>query len=158
MFYEGVNSMTNVPQPSWSKADVAQLLLLAEVGISATQIANKLGKDKTRNAVLGKLHGLGIIKKSHVPVRYNAEAVKPNYYKPRPKAKPPTLGAIKVQSKKPIKPILDFNSGPKIGVLQLTSQHCRWPIGNPADANFSFCGINRQDGKPYCEYHASVAL
>jgi len=30
---------------------------------------------------------------------------------------------------------------------------CRWPIGDPLDEDFHFCGKHRADGDPYCEFH-----
>jgi GcrA cell cycle regulator len=33
---------------------------------------------------------------------------------------------------------------------------CKWPIGDPALDNFTFCG-RRTDEGPYCHEHAQVA-
>jgi GcrA cell cycle regulator len=30
---------------------------------------------------------------------------------------------------------------------------CRWPLGDPRDRDFHFCGKQRVDGHPYCEFH-----
>jgi GcrA cell cycle regulator len=34
---------------------------------------------------------------------------------------------------------------------------CLWPIGDPGDADFHFCGAEPVPGKPYCEEHAARA-
>ena len=34
---------------------------------------------------------------------------------------------------------------------------CRWPIGDPKDENFHFCGRKVRIGQTYCEEHAAVA-
>ena len=34
---------------------------------------------------------------------------------------------------------------------------CLWPIGDPGDADFHFCGADPVPGKPYCEEHAARA-
>jgi GcrA cell cycle regulator len=39
---------------------------------------------------------------------------------------------------------------------QLGAHVCHWPIGDPADAGFSFCGRSAAGG-PYCAAHATVA-
>jgi GcrA cell cycle regulator len=43
---------------SWTDQDTERAVMLRRRGLSANQIARALG-DKTRNAVLGKLHRLG---------------------------------------------------------------------------------------------------
>ncbi|MBF0095505.1 MAG: global cell cycle regulator GcrA-like protein [Alphaproteobacteria bacterium] len=42
-------------------------------------------------------------------------------------------------------------------VVDLSALTCRWPIGDPRDANFHFCGKRVAAGKPYCPDHASIA-
>jgi GcrA cell cycle regulator len=34
---------------------------------------------------------------------------------------------------------------------------CSWPIGEPGDAAFHFCGASVVPGKPYCSHHCAVA-
>jgi GcrA cell cycle regulator len=46
----------------------------------------------------------------------------------------------------------------KISLMELTERTCKWPIGDPATANFWFCGLPTQAGKPYCEAHVAVAF
>lgn len=42
-------------------------------------------------------------------------------------------------------------------MLTLTVASCRWPIGDPRDADFGFCGRARADG-PYCQGHSQMAF
>ncbi len=37
------------------------------------------------------------------------------------------------------------------------SQSCAWPIGDPGDAGFHFCGEPTVPGKPYCQTHCAQA-
>ena len=46
----------------------------------------------------------------------------------------------------------------KINLMELTERTCKWPIGDPATADFWFCGLPSQQGKPYCEAHVGVAF
>ena len=41
-------------------------------------------------------------------------------------------------------------------VLTLGAHMCKWPIGDPAMDNFTFCGRRSGDG-PYCHEHSQVA-
>jgi GcrA cell cycle regulator len=38
-----------------------------------------------------------------------------------------------------------------LSLIDLLPHHCRWPFGDPREANFSFCGGDRVPGRPYCE-------
>jgi hypothetical protein len=46
-----------------------------------------------------------------------------------------------------------------IRVVDLTDSMCRWPIGEPHDPNFTFCGCEGASFpyEPYCPKHANVA-
>ena len=35
---------------------------------------------------------------------------------------------------------------------------CRWPIGDPRQADFHFCGAPQLAGRPYCELHWRMAF
>jgi ribosome-associated translation inhibitor RaiA len=45
------------------------------------------------------------------------------------------------------------------GVLpvDLTEGMCRWPIGDPREEDFMFCGRNIRAGSPYCAQHTAMA-
>lgn len=45
-----------------------------------------------------------------------------------------------------------------VSLLELTDKMCRWPIGDPKDDDFHFCGRASRAGTPYCDHHASVAF
>ncbi len=45
----------------------------------------------------------------------------------------------------------------KIGLVDLTSKTCRWPIGDPKDDDFHFCGKEIAIGEIYCAKHAAIA-
>lgn len=40
---------------------------------------------------------------------------------------------------------------------QGSSSGCLWPIGDPGDSDFHFCGAQAVPGKPYCAEHAARA-
>jgi GcrA cell cycle regulator len=45
----------------------------------------------------------------------------------------------------------------RIGLLALTENTCKWPIGDPLGDEFYFCGGESEEGKPYCEFHSRRA-
>ena len=38
-----------------------------------------------------------------------------------------------------------------------TFESCQWPIGDPQEKDFYFCGANNVIGKPYCQQHCEIA-
>ena len=47
--------------------------------------------------------------------------------------------------------------GQRGSLLELTEHSCRWPIGDPGDADFFFCGGPTASSLPYCAHHCRVA-
>ncbi len=41
-------------------------------------------------------------------------------------------------------------------LLELTGKTCKWPIGDPKEKGFHFCGDPITDGYSYCLPHAVV--
>jgi len=47
---------------------------------------------------------------------------------------------------------------PSFSILNpVTDRLCQWPIGNPDEVGFHFCGKPASPGRPYCEGHCSLA-
>ena len=40
-----------------------------------------------------------------------------------------------------------------ITTVALTADTCRWPFGDPVDADFHYCGKPPLIGRPYCDKH-----
>jgi len=40
----------------------------------------------------------------------------------------------------------------------LKENSCRWPIGEPDQPGFGFCGCRKAEGSPYCEHHSAQAF
>lgn len=45
----------------------------------------------------------------------------------------------------------------KTSLTDLDNHTCRWPVGDPKDENFHFCGRKIKIGQTYCEEHAAIA-
>ena len=44
-----------------------------------------------------------------------------------------------------------------VPLTELKATSCRWPLGDPNDPDFSFCGEEAVPGKPYCATHCLEA-
>ena len=119
----------------WSVDRVDLLTELWQSGHSPRQIAEQLGEGITRNAVIGKANRLGLSKPS------KSSVTRQQRQKER---------AEKVLS---LKPPIDEGAT----IFSLTASTCRWPIGDPGELDFHFCGAQSKIGQPYCEYHAAKA-
>jgi len=42
-------------------------------------------------------------------------------------------------------------------ILALTERMCKWPVGDPKNPDFHFCGKPALPGLPYCAEHAAMA-
>ena len=45
-----------------------------------------------------------------------------------------------------------------LALTELTERTCKWPIGDPLQDDFHFCGNDSGEARPYCSYHARLAF
>ena len=169
---------------SWTDERVELLKKMWGEGQSASQIAKELG-GVTRNAVIGKVHRLGLSnrataastpapeKKAAKPAASKAKAAPKSA--PKEKVVEVTVAPRKpiVPAGQPLPPQPSANeispealanvrevekTSKKISLMELTERTCKWPIGDPATEDFWFCGLSVQQGKPYCEAHVGGAF
>jgi len=179
---------------SWTDERVEKLKELWGEGMSASQIAKALGA-VTRNAVIGKVHRLGLSNRGATSGAQPADCEA----KPVPKAaKPSRPEKVAAEPKEPVavpeearlapvvpraQPVIRDATLPrapglptpeeqaaratlveiekmarKLDLMSLTERTCKWPIGDPTEDDFHFCGLPSAIGKPYCEHHVAVAF
>ena len=160
---------------AWTEERVEQLKKLWSEGLSASQIAARLG-EVTRNAVIGKVHRLGLAGRATVS--------RPKVMRPRKAAADQTARPGKRSARMlryqpgnaPREGFAPFGEGAapepyartfeelvipmeeRASILSLKETSCRWPIGDPQHDDFHFCGKGKLDGLPYCEFHARRAF
>ena len=149
---------------TWSDERVEQLRKLWEAGLSASQIAAELG-NVTRNAVIGKVHRLGLSGRAKSPASAAPRPRKARAHShmlrvSRPSIRGNTALAHAYELEQEPEPQHIDNiipMGQRRTILDLTEETCRWPIGDPGSAEFFFCGGQTITGLPYCGYHSRVA-
>ena len=154
----------------WNDERVEQLKKLWSEGLSASQIASRLG-GVTRNAVIGKVHRLGLSgrattsrMKSHRPrprpvngaIAGKRMMPKGNRFPAGPNS--PLQNLYQAEPFQPSAEELDIPLAERKSIQTLLECHCRWPIGDPQMADFHFCGKQKVAGLPYCEFHARRAF
>ena len=144
----------------WKEEEAALAKELYNKGNSASEISTIIGK--SRNAILGRLFRDGVLQKGkysnrapRIPTK-RKQALTPV---PKAERKPslPIAMLDQVAFKVPRSRLANGRSGGFVTVETLSNNTCRWPIGNPANPDFHFCGHEPEEGKPYCKYHEGKA-
>ena len=142
---------------AWTDDRVAILSKLWAEGLSASQIAAKLG-GVTRNAVIGKVHRLGLSGRAK-PKRKTAKPA-PRMARPARKRVPAKRRAAPRPAPAPAPVPLQAKplpNGEFATILTITEHLCKWPLGDPSSSDFRFCGRSTDKGEPYCKAHAQLA-
>ena len=158
---------------AWTDEIVEQLKQHWIDGKSASQIAGLLGNGVTRNAVIGKVHRLGLAGRAKTP---SASVPRPRRLAPPPvhRAAGPRLSspaprmmrgatafALAPQALSELERQEEFESvvlpmSLRVTIVELKESMCRWPLGDPATSEFRYCGSPAASG-PYCTYHGGLA-
>jgi GcrA cell cycle regulator len=154
---------------TWTDERVELLKKLWADGLSASQIAGELG-NVTRNAVIGKVHRLGLSGRakdkatSAAPQRPRKAARTPSA--PAPIAPQPHINVVSAPI--PLQPVTEESevlaeddmavpASERVTIMDLRESMCRWPMGDPTKPEFRFCGARSITGLPYCTHHARIA-
>jgi GcrA cell cycle regulator len=136
---------------TWTTERIEQLRNYVVTGLTCSQIAAEIGV--TRNAVIGKIHRLGL-----APARPPGGSCTPRVHKsPRRRllrligAEAPGIVADEGAELAPIE------SAQPCSLLEIDHGKCHWPLGDPHDAGFAFCGNDAVTGFSYCVGHARMA-
>jgi GcrA cell cycle regulator len=155
---------------SWTDERVETLRKLWQDGMSASQIAAELGHGISRNAVIGKVHRLGLSGRVKAPssaaprARNRDRDREARFAPPRP-PQPMVQGANALayspkphpapaprQAEEVVVPISE-----RVTILELREAMCRWPLGDPSNSEFRYCGAKSPQGVSYCAYHSRIA-
>lgn len=166
---------------SWTDQRIETLTKMWTEGKSASDIAKELG-EVTRNAVIGKVHRLGlkgrVTKETKPVVEAPKKPAKPKVEKTEVVESEELLGAENHLFGEPIVPTLEMiaaikdeipleareqalkieSQSKRLNLMQLTERTCKWPVGDPATEDFWFCGHPSKAGKPYCDAHVELAF
>ncbi len=169
---------------AWTEQMVEDLRKMWKEGLTTGEIGKRLNVSK--NSIVGKVHRLGLsgrpspikkksegdtvnaAKEAKAPVAEKAEKKTVEPAKPATPAKPRLQKTVEPAEKasapaaKEFEPRLARKEPEKkhngfVTLTDLDCHTCRWPIGDPKDENFHFCGKKIKIGQTYCDEHASVA-
>lgn len=133
----------------WTEERIGELLKLRESGLSASQIAERLGDGVSRSAVIGRLHRLNARPKARPAPKPKPKRKR----KPERRVEPPVPMTIN-------RPQLTSEQNEIVvgAVLALRPEQCRFPLGEISSSDFRFCeAMQFQEGNSYCETHSAIA-
>ena len=146
-------------EPKQMRWDVDRVETLTRLHLderwSARRIAGELGSGFTRNAVIGKIHRLGLPTRG----RMVPTSSKPPRVRRRLMFRPTPMPAPEPESKIDQDQIAELPAGQSPHAIALTATnktHCRWPLDEPTH-NMMVCGAPRVAGYSYCRHHARIA-
>ena len=156
---------------SWTDERVEQLRKLWLDGKSASQIAAELANGITRNAVIGKVHRLGLSGRVKGPSQAapRPRPAKPQGQSHRPVAARPSMPMTRGSNALAYAPRVDYEPvlkpaeevvipmSERVTIMELREAMCRWPLGDPSTSEFRYCGSKSPVGDPYCTQHSRVA-
>ena len=155
---------------TWSTERVERLRSFVTAGLTCSQIAAEIGV--TRNAVIGKVHRLGLQTSGGRPGRRPSNLTQRmragpsdrsgETREPRSRIARMLRAATAGQTVVPFPSSSAVNPPPvenvlRCSLLELAGGGCRWPLSDPGKDDFGFCGNAAISGFSYCAGHARLA-
>ncbi len=160
---------------TWTDERIEILKKLWADGLSASQIATELG-GVTRNAVIGKVHRLGLSGRTK-----GAVSTAPRVRKPVSSVRPSASRGVQQTSvsyaargNTALKPVMVAETAlvalqeqriedvvvamsRRISIMELRDGVCKWPLGDPMSSDFVYCGADSPQSAVYCACHSRMA-
>ena len=124
---------------TWTAERIEQLRNFVVSGLTCSQIAAEIGV--TRNAVIGKIHRLGLspARPAGAPARSSPPRARSPRFAPQSRlfrlidAQSPCIADAGAEP-------MPIDSAKRCSLLEIAPDKCHWPIGDPHAADFAFCG------------------
>lgn len=143
----------------WTEAEDEMLRDLWSKDLSGGQIATLM--HKTRNSIIGRAHRMKLARRRNPGNRTTRKPRSPKLLRVKRPVGKRRISCVKLgnagQVPRP-KPVAIAPCQPPLmlGLMDISDATCRFPIGDPKDTNFGFCGHNPKDGSSYCEGHHAL--
>jgi len=142
---------------AWTNEMIDSLKRMWKKGLTTNEIAKELGVSK--NSIVGKVHRLNLIARPSPIKKKEKEVAQPQKSHVEKTKNEPQKTAAKNETAKVSADTVETSKTKAscIKLAELDSHTCRWPIGDPKDDNFCFCGKKVRSGQTYCDEHAAIA-
>lgn len=144
-------------EATWTTERVEQLRTCVTAGLTCSQIAAEIGV--TRNAVIGKIHRMGLSTAGRKPAGI-AKGIAKRVRRAQEDSGTTRLVRLLRATAATMAAVAPIETAPdsaRCSLLDLASGKCRWPLSDPGKADFGFCGNEAIAGISYCLGHARLA-
>lgn len=135
-------------------------------GASASEIAREMACGLTSNAIIGKVHRLGISRDENSVKMTRSAAGRMGATAQRAAVKRAEAHATasersivqtRLSARSAVMDAPTAKASP-VTLMDLRDSMCRWPLGDPAEPSFRFCGATIPvECGPYCQTHRKIA-
>ena len=144
---------------AWTEEMINDLKQMWKDGLTTNEIAKRLGVSK--NSIVGKVHRLNL-KARPSPIKKKEEVTTAETPVVKEEKEEKAKTASKKLKKVSITPVniakpKEAKKDQHLKLTELDNHTCRWPLGDPRDDNFCFCGKAVRGGQTYCEEHSAIA-
>lgn len=146
---------------AWTEEMIQSLKDMWKQGLTTNEIAKNLGVSK--NSIVGKVHRLNLTarpspikKKEEIAAEQAAAAAAAAEQAEKSSAKftrKITINTVEIKTSETEKK----SNSRGVELTELDNHTCRWPLGDPREENFCFCGKRVRGGQTYCEEHSAIA-
>lgn len=135
----------------WTEEEEAELRHLWSIGRSASMIAKEMGQGRSRNAIIGRLHRIGLCGVTRTArLNYRVKTGAARIRQPRamftPQPKPPRVYEPKPRPVDTAEPVALYTLETDTGA------GCRWICGDPKAATATVCGHAIHE-RNWCAHH-----
>lgn len=145
---------------AWTEKMVEDLRQMWLEGLTASEIAKNLGVSK--NSIVGKVHRLCLTARPSPIKKKDADILEAKVSQEQ--TTDSENAPVEVQEQTCVAEVsesaaVEKSTEPALGIklVNLDSHTCRWPLGDPRDDNFGFCGKKVRAGQTYCDEHSVMA-
>lgn len=145
---------------AWTEKMVEDLRQMWLEGLTASEIAKNLGVSK--NSIVGKVHRLCLTARPSPIKKKDGDMPEVELFKeqaPATENAPANVQKQTCAAEVSESAAVEKSTEPALGIklVNLDSHTCRWPLGDPRDDNFGFCGKKVRAGQTYCDEHSAMA-
>lgn len=138
----------------WTETQIEYVIEQWDAGFSASIIGDDIGK--TRNAVLGKIHRMGLSgsreNKRKPQIKKKTGWQQRKRRNPMPVKRLPTFKTVPDIEAEPI------DASQNCTLIVLKKHQCKWPVNEPPPGDYMFCGLARNGTSPYCPEHHKIGF
>lgn len=142
---------------NWTDTRVSDLKRMWLEGRSASQIARQLG-GVSRNAVIGKVHRMGLAGRDRPTAPRAVGRTNPRRASVPQSSSMPRMRPVRSPTAPNYPRLANSDLSATATILTLAAADCRWPMGDPQEAAFGYCGRSRGQHVSYCDHHAGLAM